>query len=97
MQSAKLAYSLYEAELAAKQRLLEQTSKVEKQKEIEDTKHRETKEEINTIIASLQQVRIDKILLNSYFFFSFILYWYTSNRLCLKLKSWIVCSDKLSL
>ena len=74
LQSAKLAYSLYEAELAAKQRLLEQTSKVEKQKEIEDTKHRETKEEINTIIASLQQVRIDKILLNSYFFFSFILY-----------------------
>ena len=74
LQSAKLAYSLYEAELAAKERLLEQTSKVEKQKEIEDTKHRETKEEINTIIASLQQVRIDKILLNSYFFFSFILY-----------------------
>ena len=45
LQSTKLAYSRYEAELAAKQRLLEPTSKVEKQKEIEDTKHRETEEE----------------------------------------------------
>ena len=44
-QSAKLAYSRYEAKLAAKQRLLEQASKIEKQKEIEDTKHRETEEE----------------------------------------------------
>ena len=74
LQSVKLAYSRYEAELAAKQRLLEQTSKVEKQKEIEDTKRRETEEERNTIIASIQQVRIDKILLNIYFFFSLILY-----------------------
>ena len=73
LQSAKCAYSRYEAELAAKQRLSEQTSKVEKQKEIEDTKRRETEEERNTIIASIQQVRIDKILLNIYFFFSLIL------------------------
>ena len=42
LQSAKLAYSRYEAELTAKQRLLEQTSKVENQKEIEDSKRRET-------------------------------------------------------
>ena len=74
LQSAKLAYSRYEAELAGKQRLLEQTSKVEKQKEIEGTKLRETEEERNTIIASIQQVTIDKILLNIYFFFSPILY-----------------------
>ena len=72
LKSAKLAYSWYEATLAAKQRLLEQTSKVEKQKEIEDTKHRET--ERNTIIASIQQVRTDKMLLDIYFFFSLILY-----------------------
>ena len=45
LQYTKLAYSRYEAELAPKQRLLEQTSKVEKQKEIKDTKHRETEEE----------------------------------------------------
>ena len=64
LQSAKLAYSRYEAELAAKQRLLEQTSKVEKQKEIDDTKHRELK----------RKVRIDKILFNIYFFLSLILY-----------------------
>ena len=70
-QSAKLAYSRYEAKLAAKQRLLEQTSKIEKQKEIEDTKHRETEEERNTRIASIQQVRIDKILLNIFSFHSF--------------------------
>ena len=74
LESAKLAYSRYEAELTAKQRLLEQTSKVEKQKKIKDTKRRETEEERNTIIASIQQVRIDKIILNIYFFFSFILY-----------------------
>ena len=60
LQSVKLAYSRYEAELAAKQRLLEETSKIEKQKEIEDTKHRETEEERNNIIASIKQVRIDK-------------------------------------
>ena len=70
-QSAELAYSRYEAKLAAKQRLLEQTSKIEKQKEIEDTKHRETEEERNTRIASIQQVRIDKILLNIFSFHSF--------------------------
>ena len=70
-QSAKPAYSRYEAKLAAKQRLLEQTSKAEKQKEIEDTKHRETEEERNTRIASIQQVRIDKILLNIFSFHSF--------------------------
>ena len=69
LQSAKLAYSRYEAELAAKQRLLEQTSKVEKQKEIKGTKRRETEDERNTTIASVQQVRIDKIPLNIYFFF----------------------------
>ena len=60
LQSTKLAYSRYEAELATKQRLLEQTSKVEKQKEIDDTKHRELK----------RKVRIDKILFNIYFFLS---------------------------
>ena len=69
LQSAKLAYSRYEAELAAKQRLLEQTSKVEKQKEIKGTKRRETEDERNTTIASVQQVRMDKIPLNIYFFF----------------------------
>ena len=74
LQSAKLAYSQYEAEVAAKQGLLEQTSKVEKQKEIENIKRRETEVERNTIIASFQQVRIDKILLNIYFFFLLILY-----------------------
>ena len=74
LQSAKLAYSRYEAELAAKQRLLEQPSKVEKQNEIKDTKRKETEEERNTIIASIQQVRIDKIPLNIFFLFSLI--WY---------------------
>ena len=69
-----LAYSRYEAKLTAKQRLLEHASKVEKQKKIKDTKGRETEEERNTIIASIQQVRIDKIILDIYFFFSFILY-----------------------
>ena len=74
LESAKLAYSRYEAELTAKQRLLVQASKVEKRKKIKDTKRRETEEERNTIIASIQQVRIGKIILDIYFFFSFILY-----------------------
>ena len=47
LQSAKLAYARYEAKLAAKQTLLEQTSKEEKQKEIKDTKRRETEEKRN--------------------------------------------------
>ena len=76
LESAKMAYSRHDADLVAKWRLLEEANKVEKEKEVEGTKRRETEDERNTIITSIQQGRIDIFLL--YLFFLFILYWYFS-------------------
>ena len=72
LESAKMAYSRHDADLVAKWRLLEEANKVEKEKEVEGTKRRETEDERNTIITSIQQGRIDIFLL--YLFFLFILY-----------------------
>ena len=74
LQSVKMAYLWYNADPAGKGRLLEQAMKVAKQNKVQDTKHRETEDERNMIIVTIQQERINTILLNTWS----TLYWYFS-------------------